>query len=106
MPEPLDVHPRVCGIADALSVVGDRWALLVVREVAFGFTRFSDIQANTGAPKQVLTARLRKLEEEGVLERRRYSDRPPREEYLLTEAGAALAPVLSALRSWGERFVG
>ncbi|HEU4400441.1 MAG TPA: helix-turn-helix domain-containing protein, partial [Actinomycetota bacterium] len=78
---------RVCSITDALSIVGDRYALLVARELRYGQTRFQDIAAGTGAPRDVLTARLRKLEEAGVIERRRYSEHPPRYEYLLTEAG-------------------
>ena len=97
------VGPRVCPIADALGVVGDRWSLLVLRELAFGVRRFNEIRMNTGAPRETLTVRLRELEEAGVITRRRYSDRPPREEYVLTEAGEAARPVLSALRAWGER---
>jgi DNA-binding HxlR family transcriptional regulator len=98
-------RPRVCSIADALEVVGERWSLLVLREIAFGVHRFKDIQVNTGAPRETLALRLRKLEEEGVIERRRYSDHPPRDEYLLTAAGQELTPVLGALRAWGERHV-
>jgi DNA-binding HxlR family transcriptional regulator len=94
---------RVCSIADALALVGDRWSLLVVREIGFGVHRFSDIRRHTGAPREILTARLRKLEAEGVVARRRYSEHPPRDEYVLTEAGQALTPVLVALRQWGER---
>jgi DNA-binding HxlR family transcriptional regulator len=97
--------PRVCSIADALDVVGERWSLLVLRELGFGVHRFKDIQVNTGAPRETLALRLRKLEEAGVIERRRYSDRPPRDEYLLTAAGRDLAPVLIGLRVWGERHV-
>jgi DNA-binding HxlR family transcriptional regulator len=97
--------PRVCSIADALDVVGDRYALLVLREIGFGVRRFTDIRANTGAPRETLAARLRKLEASGVIERRRYSERPPRDEYVLTEAGDALLPVLGALRAWGESFI-
>jgi DNA-binding HxlR family transcriptional regulator len=95
---------RICSIADALELVGDRWALLVVREVAVGVRRFNDIQRNTGAPREMLTARLRKLEDVGVLTRTPYSERPPRFEYGLTSAGRELAPVLRSLRRWGERF--
>ncbi|MFF3748919.1 winged helix-turn-helix transcriptional regulator [Streptomyces sp. NPDC002018] len=97
--------PRVCSIADALDVVGERWSLLVLRELGFGVHRFKDIQVNTGAPRETLALRLRKLEEAGVIERRRYCDRPPRDEYVLTAAGRDLAPVLIALRVWGERHV-
>jgi DNA-binding HxlR family transcriptional regulator len=95
--------PRVCSIADALEVVGERWSLLVLRELGFGVHRFNDIRVNTGAPRETLALRLRKLEETGVIERRRYSDRPPRDEYVLTAAGRDLTPALAALREWGER---
>src|ERR1700743_3122140 len=98
-------RPRICSIADALEVVGERWSLLVLREISFGVHRFTDIQVNTGAPREPLALRLRKLEEAGVIERRQYSDHPPRDEYLLTPAGRELTPVLTALREWGERHV-
>ena len=98
-------RPRICSIADALDVVGERWSLLVLRELAFDVHRFKDIQVNTGAPRETLALRLRKLEETGIIERRRYSDHPPRDEYLLTAAGRDLTPVLTALREWGERHV-
>lgn len=93
----------MCAIADALDVVGERWSLLVLRELGFGVHRFKDIQINTGAPRETLALRLRKLEETGLIERHRYSEHPPRDEYVLTEAGQELAPVLKALRVWGER---
>jgi DNA-binding HxlR family transcriptional regulator len=95
---------RVCSITDALGLVGDRYALLVVREIRYGNTRFNDIAAATGAPRDVLTARLRKLELAGVVERRAYSERPPRDEYVLTSAGHELHPVLLALKEWGDRY--
>jgi DNA-binding HxlR family transcriptional regulator len=96
--------PRVCSIADALDLVGERYSLLILREIGFGVHRFNDIRHNTGAPRETLAIRLRKLEEVGVISRRRYSEHPPRDEYLLTEAGEALMPVLRQLRGWGERF--
>jgi len=95
---------RVCSITDALSIVGDRYALLVARELRYGLTRFQDIAASTGAPRDVLTARLRKLEQAGVIERRLYSEHPPRYEYLLTEAGRELQPILLAIKEWGDRY--
>ena len=98
-------NQRVCSVADALSIVGDRYALLVAREIRYGHTRFQDIAMSTGAPRDVLTARLRKLEQAGVIERRQYSQRPPRHEYLLTDAGQALRPILLALKEWGDRYV-
>jgi DNA-binding HxlR family transcriptional regulator len=97
--------PRVCSVADALSIVGDRYALLVAREIRYGHTRFQDIATGTGAPRDVLTARLRKLEQAGVIERRQYSEHPPRHEYLLTNAGRDLQPILVALKEWGDRYV-
>ena len=90
---------RVCSITDALAIVGDRYALLVAREIRYGNTRFGEIAAATGAPRDVLTARLRKLEAAGIVERRPYSDRPLRHEYVLTEAGNELHLVLHPLRA-------
>lgn len=95
---------RVCGIADALELVGDRWALLALRELGFGVNRFSEIRARTGAPKASLTTRLRDLERGGLIERRRYREHPPRDEYVLTEAGEGLLPILGHLRIWGEKY--
>jgi DNA-binding HxlR family transcriptional regulator len=96
---------RVCSITDALGIVGDRYALLIIRELRYGLTRFQDIAASTGAPRDVLTSRLRKLEARGVIERRCYSEHPPRYEYLLTDAGRELRPILLALKEWGDRYV-
>jgi DNA-binding HxlR family transcriptional regulator len=96
--------PRVCSIADALNVVGDRWSLLILRELSFGVTRFAEIRLNTGAPRETLTARLRKLEDCGLIERHRYSEHPPRDEYRLTQSGTAIGPVLRELRRWGETY--
>jgi DNA-binding HxlR family transcriptional regulator len=66
--------------------------------------RFSDIRRNTGAPRETLSARLRKLEDAGLIARRRYSEHPPRDEYVPTAAGSAITPVLQSLRRWGEEF--
>jgi DNA-binding HxlR family transcriptional regulator len=93
-----------CPIAAALDIVGDRWSLLVLRDLSRGVHRFSDIQAKTGAPRDRLTSRLRALEEAGVIARQRYSEHPPRDEYVLTDAGRAIAPVLDALETWGENY--
>ncbi|HVK28833.1 MAG TPA: helix-turn-helix domain-containing protein [Nocardioides sp.] len=102
---PADRTPRDCTIADALEVVGDRWSLLVVRELFYAQRRFTEIARNTGAPRDILTTRLRKLVEHGVIAREQYSDRPPRYEYRLTEAGRALSPVLLTLKQWGHEHV-
>lgn len=98
--------PRTCSLTDALDVVGDSHSLPLLREILYGYRRFSELATLTGAPRSLLTTRLRKLEQAGVIARRRYSDRPVRHEYLLTEAGADLVPVLLALKVWGERHTG
>lgn len=102
---PADRTPRDCTIADALEVVGDRWSLLVVRELFYAQRRFTEIARNTGAPRDILTTRLRKLVEHGVIAREQYSDRPARYEYRLTETGRALSPVLLTLKRWGHEHV-
>ena len=94
-----------CSIAQALDVVGDWWTLLVVRDVAGGVNRFSDLAAELGVSRKVLTERLIELVDRGVLERRQYSERPPRFEYHLTDSGRGLLPVLVALQNWGARHV-
>jgi DNA-binding HxlR family transcriptional regulator len=100
---PLATLPgRPCPIAAALDVVGERWALLVVREIALGATHFGEIVAGTGAPRDRIAARLKALESAGVIVRRRYHDSPTRYEYRLTESGDALIPVLDALLEWGK----
>jgi DNA-binding HxlR family transcriptional regulator len=93
---------RPCPIAASLELVGERWALLVVREIHLGNTRFTDIVRGTGAPRDRIAARLKALEEADVIERRPYSDAPPRHEYHLTAAGRALVPVLDGLLAWGK----
>jgi len=103
----LDNKParRVCSVADALSIVGDRYSLLIVREIGYGYVRFKDLAAFTGAPRDVLSARLRRLEDIGVLERRRYCEHPPRFEYHLTEMGGELRPIVLALKEWGDKHM-
>ena len=95
---------RPCSAAAALNLIGERWALLAVREIIFGNKRFDAIARNTGAPRDRLAARLRALEAGGVVTRRRYSEHPPRYEYELTEAGRELRAVLTALRAWGDKW--
>ncbi|MEV5680314.1 winged helix-turn-helix transcriptional regulator [Streptomyces sp. NPDC052179] len=96
---------RPCSAAAALHVVGEKWALLAVREIFFGNHRFEAIARNTGAPRDRIAARLRALEQAGVVERRPYNERPPRYEYHLTASGRDLAPVIRALLDWGDRWV-
>jgi DNA-binding HxlR family transcriptional regulator len=91
-------------VTDALGVVGDRYSLAIIRELFYGNRRFVEIVAEVAAPRSVLTARLNDLVDAGVIGRRQYSERPPRDEYVLTEAGRDLAPVLLALKQWGDRW--
>ena len=91
-------------MAAALDIVGDRWALLIVREVLLGNTRFSQIARNTGAPRDRLSARLRALVDADVLDREVYQESPRREEYRLTESGRELSRVTQALLDWGDRW--
>jgi len=98
------VAGRPCSIAATLELVGDRWALLAVREVLFGNHRFSQIARNTGAPRDRLAARLKALVEAGILEKREYRQAPPRSDYHLTRAGRDLGPVLQALLEWGNKW--
>lgn len=100
------VLPRPCSIAAALTVLGEKWSLLVVRELSLGVTTFDRIQRNTGAPRDILATRLRRLEDAGVVERRPYQEKPLRHAYHLTAAGDELRPLLLAISQWGERWTG
>jgi DNA-binding HxlR family transcriptional regulator len=97
--------PRACSVARTLEIVGERWSLLVLRELLLGVRRFDQIQAATGAPRAVLADRLRGLVDAGLLTRREYRDAGVRTrfEYRLTGAGRELQPVLIALMQWGDQ---
>jgi len=99
-----DYKTQTCSIAGALEVVGERWSLLIVRDVFLGLRRFDQIQANLGIARNVLQTRLERLVEQGVLERSRYEERPPRYEYRLTEKGLDLWPVVVSLMQCGDRY--
>jgi DNA-binding HxlR family transcriptional regulator len=96
-----DLPGRPCPIAAALDVVGERWALLIVRELALGNSRFEDIVRGTGAPRDRVAARIKALEGAGVIQRIPYRAAPPRFDYQLTDSGRGLLPVLDALLAWG-----
>ncbi len=96
---------QVCSIARALELVGDRWTLLIVRDLVLGLTRFDEFLESLGVASNVLTDRLNRLVDEGVVERIRYSERPERFEYRLTAKGRELGLVLLALMQWGDRHV-
>src|ERR1700728_4331417 len=98
-------QPRACSIARALDVVGEKWALLAVREVFLGNRRFDEMVHRTGAPRDTLAARLRTLTGAGILERRRYCEHPARFEYHLTAAGRDLYPVIITLMRWGDQYL-
>ncbi|WP_207886601.1 helix-turn-helix domain-containing protein [Pseudomonas sp. 30_B] len=92
-----------CPVAQALDLVGDNWNVLILREAFYGSRRFEQFSANLGIASNVLTRRLRILVDNGLFERSRYNDHPPRYEYLLTDAGRELRPVLLTLLQWGKR---
>ena len=94
---------QVCSIARALEVIGERWSLLIVRDVMNGRRRFDELQKSLGIARNVLAARLQRLVEEDILERRPYQATPERFEYFLTEKGLDLWPALIALLAWGDR---
>ena len=100
-----DYEGQNCSIARALEVVGERWTLLIVRDVFLGLRRFDQLQESLGIARNVLTDRLNRLVEEGVLERVRYSERPERFEYRLTAKGRELTVALTALRQWGDKYL-
>jgi DNA-binding HxlR family transcriptional regulator len=94
-----------CSIARTFDLLGDWWTPLVLREIFFGSARFDDLQRALTIGRNVLADRLRRLTGEGLLERRKYQDRPPRYEYLLTEKGRDFYPVLLAVMRWGDRWL-
>ena len=96
---------QVCSVARALEVVGERWSLLIVRDVQLGLHRFEDIREELGIARNVLASRLAGLVDAGVLERRRYSGHPQRFEYHLTPVGRELALTIVALMQWGDRHL-
>ena len=100
-----DYDGQNCSIARALEVVGERWTLLIVRDVFLGRRRFDQLQESLGIARNVLTDRLNRLVEEGVLERVPYSERPARYEYRLTAKGRELNVALTALRQWGDKHL-
>jgi DNA-binding HxlR family transcriptional regulator len=103
MPSP---YGQKCPVARALDVIGERWSLLILRDLRrFGPMRFQDFERRLpGLAPNTLSARLKMLESQGVIATRLYEAHPPRYEYFLTEKGEALRPVLKALYAWGEQY--
>jgi DNA-binding HxlR family transcriptional regulator len=100
-----DYQGQNCSIARALEIVGERWTLLIIRDVFLGRRRFDQLQESLGIARNVLTDRLNRLVDEGVLERVLYSERPERHEYRLTPMGRDLNIALTALRQWGDQYL-
>ncbi|MEM7767952.1 MAG: helix-turn-helix domain-containing protein [Pseudomonadota bacterium] len=103
-PVPLDR----CHLAQSIDLIGERWTLLILRAAMFGVRRFDDFQEELGCPRTVLSGRLKKLDQAGILDRKPYREpgRRTRYEYVLTEKGRALQPVLVMLTQWGDAHVG
>jgi DNA-binding HxlR family transcriptional regulator len=97
-----DYPTQYCPVASALEIVGERWTLLILRDIFMGIRRFEDLQRNLGVARNILQARLERLLEFGILVKRPYQERPLRHDYRLTAKGADLWPVLVALLQWGD----
>ena len=96
---------QICSIARSLEVVGERWSLLIVRDAFLGLKRFEEFQRSLGIARNVLTERLNRLVDEGILERVRYQERPTRYEYRVTSKGGELGTAVIALLQWGDRHL-
>lgn len=96
----------LCPVASLLDIVGDKWTLLVIRDLFLGKRRYGEFQSSPEAiPTNILAERLKRLEAAGLIKKEQYQDNPPRAEYFLTSRGADLGPVLRAMRVWGEKYV-
>lgn len=94
-----------CPVETTLTLIGDKWKVLILRDLMPGTKRFGELKKSIGHVSQkVLTAQLRDMEENGLLHRRTYAEVPPRVEYSLTNLGRSLKPVLDALQEWGARY--
>jgi DNA-binding HxlR family transcriptional regulator len=102
---PRHYDTQVCSIARSLEVVGDRWTMLLVRDLMLGIHRFDDFQRRLGIARNTLTDRLQRLVDDGIIRRRRYQERPERFEYHLTRKGVDLWPVVVSLMKWGDRYL-
>jgi DNA-binding HxlR family transcriptional regulator len=97
-----DLSEDWCPVARAMSVIGDRWTLLIVRDCFLGKSRFEEFQASLGVTRHLLSDRLKRLVEQGVLEKNPYSLKPPRYDYRLTAKGRDFSPALVGLKNWGK----
>ncbi|HEY0332335.1 MAG TPA: helix-turn-helix domain-containing protein [Stenotrophomonas sp.] len=105
MPRRKPIKDESCPVARAVDIVGDRWSLLIVRDAFDGLRRFSDFQRSLAVARNILSDRLRKLVEAGILDTQPASDGTAYQEYVLTSAGERLFPLVVALRQWGERHL-
>jgi DNA-binding HxlR family transcriptional regulator len=96
---------EACSVAMTLEIIGERWTLLILRDAFLGLARFDEFQESLGIARNVLADRLRRLVDEGIIERVLYGQRPPRYEYVLTEKGRDLFTALNALRQWGDEHL-
>lgn len=101
-----DLANTTCTISRAIERVGDPWVLTILRELFMGSRRFDDLQRLTGASPHTLSQRLKQMCADGILQKRSYSSHPPRFEYVLTEKGRDLWPVIVMLKVWGDKWMG
>jgi DNA-binding HxlR family transcriptional regulator len=99
-----ELDEQVCPVARTIAQIGDAWTLMVLRELFLGVRRFEEIRVHSGMSPQLLSRRLRELDSAGIVARRPYQTRPTRFEFVLTEKGLGLWPVIVALNGWGERW--
>jgi DNA-binding HxlR family transcriptional regulator len=102
MAEKIRLEDRECPLSATLGLVGEWWTLLILHDAFDGYTRFDQFQANLGISSSLLTSRLKRLVASGILERRQYQANPPRYEYVLTDVGRTLRPVIVVLAGWGN----
>jgi DNA-binding HxlR family transcriptional regulator len=101
-----NIYETPCPIARGIACIGDTWSMLILRDASNGITRFDQFRKSLQIAPTILTRRLATLTEEGLLEKQRYSQRPPRDEYVLTAAGRDYLPVLAMLGAWGRKYRG
>lgn len=101
-----DLSSQTCTLARAIALVGNEWTFVILRELFLGNRRFDDFLRQSGMSSHLLSQRLKKLETGGVIQRKAYSERPPRFEYVLTDMGLELWPVMIAMKQWGDQWLG
>lgn len=93
-----------CPVATVLTLIGNKWKVLIIRDLLTGTKRFKELQRSVGCSQKVLTDNLRELEDNGLISRKVYAEVPPRVEYSMTKLGATLSPVLNAMAAWGDEY--